>query len=283
MKLSSPVIRIEQSDAEVKVHTAAGEVYTAKYVISAIPVALLNRITFAPCLPATKIQMIQRVPMGSIIKTMTFYDRAYWKENGLSGQMLSDVGPIQYSVDDTKPDGSHPALMGFILADRALKYSKLSAEERRDMLAEHYAECFRCPALKHPINYVEKNWMEEEYSGGCYVSNFPPGTLTAFGPVLREPFLRTYFAGTETATHWAGYMDGAVEAGERAAREVLHALGKISANEIWTEEAARPDFPENEFKPMFVERILPSVPAFLAVVAAATVGLAGWLARFYMR
>lgn len=31
---------------------------------------------------------------------------------------------------------------------------------------------------------------------------------------------RIYFAGTETATHWSGYMEGAVEAGERAAREV---------------------------------------------------------------
>lgn len=38
--------------------------------------------------------------------------------------------------------------------------------------------------------------------------------------VLRQPVGRIYFAGTETATHWSGYMEGAVEAGERAAREV---------------------------------------------------------------
>ena len=38
--------------------------------------------------------------------------------------------------------------------------------------------------------------------------------------VLRQPFGRIYFAGTETATHWSGYMEGAVEAGERTAREV---------------------------------------------------------------
>ena len=37
---------------------------------------------------------------------------------------------------------------------------------------------------------------------------------------LREPTGRIHYAGTETATHWSGYMDGAVEAGERAAREV---------------------------------------------------------------
>ena len=37
---------------------------------------------------------------------------------------------------------------------------------------------------------------------------------------LREPVNRLHFAGTETATEWLGYMDGAIQAGERAAREV---------------------------------------------------------------
>ena len=166
MTLSSPVIRIEQFNSEARIHTAAGDVYTAKHIISAIPVALLNRINFIPCFPASKLQLIQRVPMGSVIKTVTFYDRPYWKDQGFSGQMWSDVGPVQYCLDDTKPDGSCPALMGFILADCAVKYGKMSSEERREILAEHYAECFRCPALKHPVDYVEMNWMEEEYSGG---------------------------------------------------------------------------------------------------------------------
>lgn len=53
---------------------------------------------------------------------------------------------------------------------------------------------------------------------------------------IRKPIGNIYFAGTETATKWPGYMDGAVEAGERAAREVLHARGKIPASQIWIEE-----------------------------------------------
>ena len=32
----------------------------------------------------------------------------------------------------------------------------------------------------------------------------PPGVLTRYGPALREPFGRVYFAGTETATKWSG-------------------------------------------------------------------------------
>lgn len=71
-----------------------------------------------------------------------------------------------------------------------------------------------------PIHYEECNWAEQQYSGGAYTGICPPGLLTTYGPVIREPIGQIYFAGTETATQWSGYMNGAVEAGERAAREV---------------------------------------------------------------
>ena len=54
----------------------------ADYVISAMPLSLLNRITFVPPLPPGKRQLTQRAPMGSIIKTVVFYEKAFWKENG---------------------------------------------------------------------------------------------------------------------------------------------------------------------------------------------------------
>jgi monoamine oxidase len=52
----------------------------------------------------------------------------------------------------------------------------------------------------------------------------PPGVLTGYGPALRTPVGRLHWAGTETATRWAGYMDGALQSGERAATEVLESL-----------------------------------------------------------
>jgi monoamine oxidase len=47
-----------------------------------------------------------------------------------------------------------------------------------------------------------------------------PGTLTAIGEALRAPFGRVHWAGTETAIEGCGYIDGAVESGERAATEL---------------------------------------------------------------
>ena len=68
------------------------------------------------------------------------------------------------------------------------------------------------------------DWSDEEWTRGCYGAHFPPGTWTQFGPALREPCGRLHWAGTETATVWAGYMDGAVRSGERVAAEVAAAL-----------------------------------------------------------
>jgi len=76
---------------------------------------------------------------------------------------------------------------------------------------------------------VEYSWTEEEYSRGCYAGYMPPGVWTAYGEALREPIGRIHWAGTETATIWNGYMDGALQSGERTAREVAAELGVLGA------------------------------------------------------
>src|SRR6218665_473869 len=279
VRLQSVVVQVQQTDDKVRVRTSSGDEVIARYLISAMPLSLLNRVSFTPPLPSMKLQLIQRIPMGSIIKTMIFYEKRFWQDIDLSGQMLTDTGPILYCLDDTKPDGSFPCIMGFILADRARKLTALRPEERKELLAKHYAEVFRCPEFLHPVNYAEMNWMEEEFSGGCYTCNFPPGTLTRYGKEIRRPFLRTYFAGTETAAYWAGYMEGAIEAGERAAREILCAAGKIPLSEIWKDEPPVAEFEEIPFVPMFIERIMPSVPVFLSCALASVVVFGAWIFR----
>jgi monoamine oxidase len=80
-------------------------------------------------------------------------------------------------------------------------------------------------AAGRPRELLERSWADEEYSGGCFAGYFPPGVWTSYGRALREPVGRLHWAGTETATVWSSHMDGAVRSGERAAAEVLAALG----------------------------------------------------------
>uniref|UniRef100_A0A8C2UI62 Amine oxidase n=1 Tax=Chinchilla lanigera TaxID=34839 RepID=A0A8C2UI62_CHILA len=182
-----------------------------------------------------------------------------------------EEAPVAYTLDDTKPDGNYAAIMGFILAHKARKLARLTKEERLKKLCELYAKVLGSKEALKPVHYEEKNWCEEQYSGGCYTTYFPPGIMTQYGRVLRQPVGRIFFAGTETATHWSGYMEGAVEAGERAAREVLHAIGKIPEDEIWQPEPESVDVPAQPITTTFLERHLPSVPGLLRLIGLTTV------------
>ena len=86
------------------------------------------------------------------------------------------------------------------------------------MLAQ-FARCFGAEA-RSPKSYVELDWMEEPWSRGCYGAWAPPGVLLDYGAALAAPVGRIHWAGTETATEWNGYMDGAVQSGERVAAEL---------------------------------------------------------------
>ena len=105
-------------------------------------------------------------------------------------------------------------------ADACRTLQLLSRDERKALLTKYYAEAFQIK--EEPVDYHEKNWNEEPWSGGCYMGTCAPGVLTSFFPAIRETIAdgRIHFAGTETAIRWSGYMDGAIESGVRCAHEV---------------------------------------------------------------
>ncbi|KAG8185755.1 hypothetical protein JTE90_000738 [Oedothorax gibbosus] len=240
VKLSSPVVGINQeSKDEVVVKTLGGKEYKTKYIILACPPMIQMKIHFTPQLPPLRNQLLQRMPMGTVMKVILYYKTTFWRQNGLCGSLLVEGGdehPMFLTLDDTKADGSFPAIIGFILADKCRRLSALTPGERKGLLAKSLAEATGLKEFVQPVHYEEKNWMEEQYSGGCYTAMYPPGFFTRYGKALREPIDRLYFAGTETAVKWSGYMEGAIEAGERAAREILYSMGKITRDQIWLKE-----------------------------------------------
>jgi monoamine oxidase len=79
--------------------------------------------------------------------------------------------------------------------------------------------------VRSPREYLERDWMAEEYSRGCYGAHFTPGVWTAYGPALRAPVGRIHWAGAECSSVWNGYMEGAVRSGEQAADDILAIAG----------------------------------------------------------
>jgi monoamine oxidase len=286
VRLGRAVNKIQWTESGAEVRTSEGESYTAKYVIVALAPALYNRLGFEPPLPEHKAQLAQHMPMGSIIKTIMFYKTAFWRDKGLNGTSFNDSGPVIYTLDDCEEDGSHPALMGFVLANSARGWSQVSEQDRMQAICQQYALIFQSEEALYPIKYVEKNWSAEEFSGGCYVGVMGPQVMTQFGKFIREPVGPIHFAGTETATNWAGYMDGAVQAGERAAHEILT---RQRAEEGSGSEPLPPFQeiePESTDVPAFysglttLERWLPSPRAALAGLGIGLAIVAGVVARW---
>ncbi len=220
--LNVPVRSIVQSSSDVCVYCDHYRA-RAQRVIVAIPPTLAGRIAYDPPLPPLRDQLTQHMPQGTLMKFEAVYATPFWRAKGLTGQALSESGPVKATFDTSPADGSLGIMMGFIGGHEARVWENKSADERRAAVLQQYALFFGDEALA-PIEIAEFNWSTEVWNRGCPVAILGPGTLIDFGAALRTPVGRIHWAGTETSTYWNGYMDGAVRSGERAAAEVLAAL-----------------------------------------------------------
>ena len=219
--LDAPVSVISQDGDGVEVESAAG-VHRADRIVVALSPALAGRIAYSPDLPAARDALTQRTPNGSVIKCMAVYDRPFWRREGLSGQAVSLTGPARVVFDNSPHGSDHGVLLGFLEGRDARTFSARTVAERRLAVIDGFARLFG-PRAAEPVDYVDVDWSAERFTRGCYGGHLPPGAWTAFGPALTAPVGRIHWAGTETATTWSGYIDGAIESGERVADEVLRA------------------------------------------------------------
>jgi len=222
IELNHPVVKVSQENGLV---TAHGESFshTGKHLIMALPPAIMGNIRFEPVLPPSKVQLYQRMPMGSVWKCYAIYDKPFWREQGLNGLVASNHGHTSVVFDNSPADGSRGILMGFVLADKARAFMDLDEAQRRSSILDSFTRFFG-PKAAEPILYTDKSWAAEEFSGGCYTGIMGPNTMTTLGKHLREPVGAIHFAGTETSDVWNGYIEGAIRSGERAAAEVLARL-----------------------------------------------------------
>lgn len=220
--LDTPAREIRQYSDSVRVLGGGREVRARRAIVT-VPPNLAGRIDYDPPMPPARDHLTQRAAQGSMTKCVAVYERPFWREQGLTGQGLSDVGPLSFVIDNSPPDGEPGVLLGFIDGPPARTLGALRAEERRASVIDFFVRLFGEQAAR-PERYIEQSWDEERWTRGGPVCMLPTGGLVGYGRALREPVGRIHWAGTETASEWNGYMEGAVQSGERAAREVLDDL-----------------------------------------------------------
>ncbi len=218
VRLNQTVTRISQDAHGVAVSTGSGALISAAHAIIAMPPVAAGRLAFDPPLPADRHELQQRAPMGRYYKVIVTYDKPFWRDAGFTGEVASVRGPITATYDDDPGDGS-AALLNFIGGDHALQWQKLAPDAQRaavlDCLARWFGEAARTPTA-----YGFNHWAEQPETGGAPVAIMAPGVLSRLGPALRAPCGRIHWAGTEAAEKWTGYMDGAIRAGEAAAKAI---------------------------------------------------------------
>jgi monoamine oxidase len=218
VRLGSPVLSIAQGADRVTLAGEWGSISAGRAVVAIAP-AVIGRISFDPPLSGRRAHLYAKMPPGYVIKCSARYERAFWRDAGLSGQAGSATHPLAVTFDNSPRDGSCGVLMGFLEGAHGRRAAALDAGAREALVLDGLAGYFG-PAAREPLEYVEQDWAEEEWIRGGYGAHLGPGTWTHYGSLLREPEGRIHWAGAETSPVWNGYMDGAVRSGERVAAEI---------------------------------------------------------------
>jgi monoamine oxidase len=216
--LRAPVGAIEETATGVRVHHSGGEVLEARAVVVAIPPPLRLGIHFSPPLPPDWTSLLQRSPMGGMVKVLALYPEAFWRSEGLNGLGIGDLTLLGLTADSSPPGGTPGILASFIAADAATQWRRQDANTREAAVLADLA-AYWGPRAAEPCELILHNWNEEPWSQGAFTSFVSPGGWSSYGPIWRQPHGRVSWAGTEASPRWPGYVEGAIEAGLAAAEE----------------------------------------------------------------
>ena len=209
VRLSSPVRSVEQSADRVAVTTTDGTVHTARKVIVAVPLNCLVDIDFKPDISVAKQRVSAARHTGSGTK---IYARTTRKHPVFVGHGNHDM-PISFLFPEYD-DAENQLLIGFGVNPDSLDIhdtQEITAAMRRFIPDLELAETY------------SYDWNSDPYARGTWCM-YPPETLTNDLTELQRPEGNVYFAGSDIANGWRGFIDGAIESGIHTARLVADDL-----------------------------------------------------------
>ncbi len=220
--LSQPVHRIVQDADGVLVH-ADSVLVRAKRAIIAIPPFLAGRIRYSPPMPPHRDALVQRAPLTTLTRALVRYVTPFWREAGLSGWAVANWAAPSLAVDNSPADESCGVLAAYSDGAAGREIWKLTPKERERHVIEALVKFFGPKAAEYS-EFIERNWSEEEFTRGGSAPMLAPGVWTSFGHAFFAPVGHLHWASADTATEWNSFLEGAMQAAERAASEVLASL-----------------------------------------------------------
>ena len=129
------VVRSIRHDSDgVQVESRDGQVVTGSHAVVTLPPTLAGRIDYSPVMPGWRDQLTQRLPAGSVIKVHVVYSEPFWRDDGLTGQVASEEGPVKITFDNSPPSGTPGIIVGFLEGDDGRRWARRTEAERRDVV-----------------------------------------------------------------------------------------------------------------------------------------------------
>lgn len=223
LRLGQVVKTINQHDDAATVITEDGQQYEASSVVMALPPWLATDFEYEPPLEPWRKETAKKTPPGNVIRCYVAYEHPWWREEGLSGQMSADDGPVRVTFDVTDDAEGRGILTGFFEGGEASMLTKFSQSMRKRVFRDALVSVFGAQAA-NPVEYVDCDWGAEPFTRGSHGAHFAPGVWSVSGQQLGKPFGLVHFAGAEYAAKFNGYMEGAVRSGNEAAAAILRLL-----------------------------------------------------------
>lgn len=221
VRLNAPVTSIRVLPDEVAVTYKQADSHLtllSAFAILAIPLTMARLIEFDPPLPSAHQRMVNELSYGAVTKVLIEYRQRFWEERGWNGRLATDA-PIVYTWHATNHvENQRGIITAYTGGEPGAQLAALSDEERTRLAVAEIEKLF--PGSSDLIeNTATMAWPNEQYTRASYAA-LAPGEVTAHWKTLFEPAGRLFFAG-EHATPIQGFMEGAVESGQRVAATIL--------------------------------------------------------------
>lgn len=215
-RLNAQVQSITLQAQGIAAELTDGSRITADRAVLALPPRIAAGLTFDPALPTATLAAMRAVPtwMAGQAKAVAVYDTPFWREAGLSGSATSRRGPMVEVHDASPAEGGPYALFGFI---------GIPPEDRRDLPLLRARLCAQLgrlfgPSAAAPAQLFVKDWACDPLTA-THADSVPVSTHPAYGLAPQMAHVwngKLHFAGTEVATEFGGYAEGALEAAQMA-------------------------------------------------------------------
>ena len=218
-----PVVKIEHDAKQVRVTFLQGDspqTLAADRLVCAIPFTLLRRIEIAPKFSPEKQLGIEQLPYLSVSRVFLQSRKRFWIDEGLSGVAATDLTAMKLRHTTLIQSGTRGILNSYNEGANSRRITAMSEPERLKTILDDIEKIY--PGMRQ--NYeggISKCWDNDAWSHGA-ISVYDVGQMKTYIPSIARLEGRVHFAGEHTS-NWTGWMQGALESGIRAAKEINEA------------------------------------------------------------